>query len=110
MASDGTDRVLFARIGWMTFYRGIVPGDPQLIGGGAYNETEIGSEVLNFAPHGGNVYGFVQGIRQHPLTIERIDEPAAGQDRISKTLVIFVSRRPHQRGQVIVGWYRNAVV
>jgi hypothetical protein len=110
MDNRTTSRVLFARIGWMNFYRGIVPGDPELIGGGAYNETEIGSEVLNFAPHVGRVYGFVQGIRQHALTIERIDAAADGQDRVGKTLVIFVSRRPHQRGQVIIGWYQNAVV
>lgn len=103
-------RVLFARVGWMNFYRGIVPGDPELIGGGAYNETEIGSEVLNFAAHEGRMYGFVQGIRSHPLTIERIHEAADGKDRIARTLVIFVSRRPHQRGQVVIGWYQNASV
>jgi hypothetical protein len=56
------------------------------------------------------MYGFVQGIREHPLTIERIDEAAAGQDRTGKTLLIFVSRRPHQRGQVVIGWYQNAFV
>jgi Domain of unknown function (DUF3883) len=110
MSKSIESRVLFARIGWMNFYRGIVPGDPELIGGGAYNETEIGSEVLNFAAYEGRVYGFVQGIRQHPLTIERIDEAADGHDRVTMTLVIFVSRRPHQSGQVIIGWYRNAVV
>lgn len=110
MASDGTDRVLFARIGWMNFYSGIVPGDPELIGGGAYNETKIGSEVLNFAPHQERMYGFVQGIRSNPLTLERIDPQADGAETAGSTLVIFVSRRPHQKGQVIIGWYRNATV
>lgn len=103
-------RVLFARIGWMNFYSGIVPGDPELIGGGAYNETEIGSEVLNFVAHHGRMYGFVQGIREHPLAVERIDPGADGQDRVMSTLVILVSRRPNQRGQVIIGWYKNAIV
>jgi hypothetical protein len=110
MAPNGTDRILFARIGWMNFYSGIVPGDAELIGGGAYNETDIGSEVLNFAPHQDRMYGFVQGVRSYPLTLERIDPEAQGADTISSTLVIFVSRRPHQKGQVIIGWYRNATV
>ena len=110
MAFDRTDRVLFARIGWMNFYSGIVPGDAELIGGGAYNETEVGSEVLNFAPHQNWMYGFVQGVRNNPLTLERIDPQAQGAEAIGSTLVVFVSRRPHQKGQVIVGWYRNAIV
>jgi hypothetical protein len=57
-----------------------VPGDPELIGGGAYNETEIGSEALNFAPHQDRMYGFVQGVRNNPLTPERIDPQTEGAE------------------------------
>jgi len=110
MRAPGTHRVLFARIGWMNFYKGIIPGDPELIGGGAYNDVEIGSEVLNFAPHQHRMFGFVQGIRSHPLRLERIDPQAENSPTIGKTLVVFVSRRPHHKGQVIVGWYRNATI
>jgi hypothetical protein len=105
-----TDRVVFARIGWMTFYAGIVPGDARLIGGGSYNDKDAGSEKLNFAPYRGRVYGFVQGIRSSPLSLERIASTASDAESVDSTLVIFVSRRPSQRGQVIVGWYVNATV
>ena len=105
-----SDRVLFARVGWMNFYSGIVPGDLSLIGGGAYNETAIGSEVLNFAHHQGRMYGFVQGVRDSSLSLERIDPVGQQLDSLDRTLVIFVSRRTDGAGQVIVGWYWNAVV
>ena len=44
------ERVLFARVGWMLWYRGVQPDDPKPIGGGAYNEYEIGGEQFNFPP------------------------------------------------------------
>lgn len=71
-------RVLFARVGWMQFYRGIMPGDEKLIGGGAYNKNNVGSEVANFAPVKGRVYGYAQppmnsGSR---IALEKIDSAA----------------------------------
>jgi len=33
-----TKRVLFARVGWMRWYRGVQPDDLKPIGGGAYND------------------------------------------------------------------------
>lgn len=110
MTSQRPDRVLFARIGWMTYYRGRVLGDSELIGGGAYNESGTGSEVLNFAAHQDTIYGFVQGIQSFPLKLERIDPRAGDADSVDSTLVIFVAKRPNEGGQVIVGWYRNATV
>ena len=50
--------VLFARIGWMRFYGGPVPGDERPIRGGAYNENNIGGEVYNFRVTKGHLYGF----------------------------------------------------
>lgn len=110
MADQRPGRVLFARIGWMTFYEGKVPGDSELVGGGAYNESGTGSEVLNFAPHQGRLYGFVQGIKSFPLTLKRIDPHSGDAASVNSTLVIFVAKRPDDGGQVIVGWYRNATV
>jgi hypothetical protein len=38
-------RVLFARVGWMRFYNGPMPGDERPGGGGSYNKEHIGAEA-----------------------------------------------------------------
>jgi hypothetical protein len=53
-------RVLFARIGWMKFYGGPVPGDERPIGGGGYNKSEVGHELYNFQETDGHLYGYFQ--------------------------------------------------
>ncbi len=49
------DRVLFARVGWMAYYRGeqLEP----IIGGGDWDEKH---EVCNFVDIGGRLYGFAR--------------------------------------------------
>ncbi len=103
-------KVLFARIGWMHFYNGPVPGDEKPIGGGRYNKTEVGHEVYNFRTINGHLYGYFQPtMRAHSIALERIDPGAAENDVLDGVLVIFVARRP-EGGQVIVGWYSDAKV
>ncbi len=105
--------VLFARIGWMNRYRGPAPDD-CLIGGGSYNEDQVGSEVYNFKPDRGRLRGFVQPPAMTPdrsiLNLRRIDPSLDAQDRVRGVTVIFVARNPDQGGQKIIGWYRNATV
>lgn len=103
-------RVLFARVGWMTFYHGVTRGDAKVIGGGSYNTTGVGSEQLNFSPLGGQLKGFVQSIRSHPLKLERISANATDVDSLDGVLVVFIAQRPGERGQVVVGWYQDATV
>jgi hypothetical protein len=102
-------RVLFARIGWMRFYKGAIPGDDRLFGGGAYNEGKIGSEVSNFADLDGKLYGFVQTSGDLGVNIHRLGG-AGGAQWLRNALVIFIARSPSEGGQRIIGWYRNAMV
>jgi hypothetical protein len=112
------ERVLFARVGWMLWYRGVQTDDPKPIGGGAYNETELGNERFNFLRFGNRYLGYFQPQMQpkerwhtNPSTIHlgRI-EPGFVGDKMNSVLVVFVARRPDVGGQCIVGWYRNATV
>lgn len=52
-------RVLFARVGWMTYYAGPQIGDEKPIGGGENNKKNIGHEIFNFTSFGARLYGFV---------------------------------------------------
>jgi len=45
-----TERVLLARIGYMTYYAGSQSGDERPKHGGAYNDGNIGHELYNFRP------------------------------------------------------------
>jgi hypothetical protein len=110
MTSIGRGRILFARVGWMRFYNGPIPGDERPIGGGRYNKSEIGHEVYNFCESGGHLYGYFQPMMAaHAITLERIDARATDETVLDKVLVVFVARRP-EGGQVIVGWYKGVEV
>jgi hypothetical protein len=102
-------RVLFARVGWMRFYNGPVPGDERPVGGGRYNKTEIGHEVYNFKESNGRLYGYFQPtMAADTVALNRIDVDAT-DDKLRHVLVIFVALRA-SGGQVIVGWYKDAEV
>lgn len=114
MANDGrqlpTRKMLFARVGWMRFYSGPIPGDERPIGGGRYNQSKIGHEVYNFREANGKLYGYFQpSMQTHAIALERIDSTAGDKNVLRHTLVVFVAPRTNF-GQVIVGWYKNAEV
>ena len=109
-------RALFARIGYMQYYSGSQKGDLKPIGGGGYNEENIGGELLNFKAVNGNLLGYYQpsssrGVSWEDVTtnLERIDPEADGAASLDDVLVIFIARSP-QHGQIVVGWYRGARV
>jgi hypothetical protein len=104
-------RVVFARIGWMHFYNGPVPGDERPIGGGKYNKNKIGHEVYNFRVTNGRLYGYFQpSMLSDKVSLERIDAKAnRDTHQLDNVLIIFVARVPGG-GQVIVGWYKDATL
>lgn len=104
-------KVLFARIGYMKHYQGPKPGDEKPIGGGKYNKTEIGHEAFNFYNQEGKLFGYFQPHMKEPyeINLKRIN-PKAGNNKVSGVTVIFFSSHPTTKGQVIVGWYKNATV
>jgi len=107
-------RVLFARIGYMKFYQGPQKGDEKPIGGGSYNEKNIGHEAFNFKEINGNVSGYFQPYVKKPfenihISLKRID-PQCAEDEINDVLVIFFAKNPISGGQVIIGWYKKAKV
>ncbi|HKW74685.1 MAG TPA: DUF3883 domain-containing protein [Terriglobales bacterium] len=96
-------RVLFARIGSMTFYAGPQPGDERPKGGGRYNKNNVGHELFNFADFGGRLYGFARA-KSGRISLEQIETSAASESTLTDVLVVFVAQ------QKIIGWYHNAVV
>jgi len=106
-------RVLFARIGWMHWYRGPQPDDPKPIGGGKYNKQSVGHEAFNFLPFNGRMFGYFQPklTKDHPssIALERIDPKATG-DTLNDVLLVFVATDPKHGGQRIIGWYDSATV
>ena len=93
-------RVLFARVGEMTYYAGPQPGDERPKGGGGYTKNNVGHEVFNFAEFDGRLYGYAAA----SINSKRIDPTAGGAGKLDDVLVIFVAR------QHIIGWYRDATV
>lgn len=98
--------IVFARVGWAKKYE----GDEEPVGGGNYPNK---AEKFNFKVVEGRVYGYFQPSRDHPhrrakITLERI-LPGTHGDCLEQVLVVFVAKRP-TGGQVVVGWYRNAIV
>lgn len=105
--------VLFARIGWMKWYRGPQPGDEKPIGGGSYNENELGGEAYNFLSLNGYVLAYFQPRRGKnqlaSIALERIEAGFNGK-ALNDVSVVFVATDPRHAGQCIVGWYSDATV
>ena len=104
--SSRTNKVIFARIGWMQAYCGPVPGDERAIGGGSYNKRKLGHEAWNFKKANGRLYGYFQPASAG-VALQRVKLESTQVDELDRVTVVFVARRPSGR-QVIVGWYRNA--
>jgi hypothetical protein len=110
--------VLFARVGWMRWYRGPQPGDEKPIGGGKYNRESLGNEAYNFLPLKGKVLGYFQPQLQPPerqntnpssIALERI-KPGSTGESLNKVLTVFFATDPERGGQRIVGWFRSSTV
>lgn len=108
--------VVFARIGWMRWYRGPQADDEKPIGGGSYTKTKLGHEAFNFLPVDGAVLGYFQPRLQpqklqeeHPSTValERI-RPGFIGDALDEVLAVFVATNPKLGGQRIIGWFSDA--
>ncbi len=97
----------------MKWYRGPQPGDEKPIGGGSYNENELGGEAYNFLPLNGHMLGYFQPRRgkNQPASIalERIEAGFNGK-ALNGVSVVFVATDPRHGGQCIVGWYPDATV
>ena len=85
-----------------TLHPGVEPG----------NETGIGGEVNNYRVKAGKVFGVVQNTNKAPvLNLHRID-PSASEKLLNNVLLVFFAKdpRPESKGQVVIGWHKNATV
>lgn len=101
--------VVFVRVGHLEHYNSRHDTE-RLVGGGAFNDTDTGSELENFRAWRGKLYGYAETPSGGGFTIARISPAAADDWRIDGVLVVFVAVANAGSGQVIVGWYRNATV
>lgn len=98
--------VVFARTGWMVWYNYSLERHAP-IGGGSYNDNDIGSEVNNFRPYGKSLYGFARVSDRSGFNRRRVD-PSCTRDAIEGVLVLLYATEPSSGGQRLVGWYRDA--
>ncbi len=95
----------------MKFYHGPKPGDEKPVGGGSYNVEKTGYEAYNFLNISGKVYGYLHPHTKEPTEINlgRIEQGYSG-DKIEQVLVIWFATNPIDKGQIVVGWYKNATI
>lgn len=110
--------VLFARVGWMRWYRGPQAGDEKPVGGGKYNRDSLGHEAYNFLPRKRKMLGYFQPQLQPPerqtsnpstIALERIEAGYTGKS-LRNVLTVFFATDPNRGGQRIVGWFRSSTV
>jgi hypothetical protein len=106
MAENIIGKIVFARVGWMTFYEGVRDDDPRPLGGGSYTSNGVGHEAFNFQINGGRLYGYFQPAKgAKGLSLERIaGKGMSDADAVDGCTVIWISR-----GRLI-GWWRNATI
>lgn len=103
------DRPVFVRVGWLRYYDTERDDGALPERGGSYNTADIGSEIENFRPRGGKLYGYGQAPRASGFNPDRIGIEPHGRDAMAGILVVFVSTH-ETGGQRVIGWYRNATL
>src|SRR5262245_65338512 len=106
MARPNPTKIVFARTGWMVWYDYSREHHAPL-GGGSYNDDEVGSEVNNFRRRERSLYGFVRTGEHSGFNLARIDPSATG-DFLDGVLVLLYATASLHRGQRLIGWYRDA--
>ena len=103
------DRLVFVRVGWLTYYDQSRDVTTPL-GGGSYNDEYIGAEVDSFRPlSDGRCYGYGKAGDKNAFNLERI-APGANGDSIENCLVVSVATCPYTKALVVVGWHAQATV
>ena len=101
-------KILFANIGWMTYYQGNTKTD-YIKGGGSWNNARK-HEVYNFMPVNGCCYGYVQPAGNGKyISLRRIDKKCRG-DVLDDVLVVWMAPFQGNGSRFIVGWYEHATV
>lgn len=101
-------RVVFVRGGWMREYGRWDDPEDEPIGGGSFNDDDVGSEVNNFAVLRRRVVlGYTRiDSEDRGFNLPRLDGDD-DDESVDGVTVVLVARRP-QGGQVVVGWHKNA--
>lgn len=99
--------LLVCRIGWMERYE----GPDEIRGGGEYiDRHREGGEMWNFQKQNGLCRGYAMAPHHAGVDLGRLEKNRPwkkGEDM--RADVVFIARHP-KRGQVVVGWYKNATV
>ena len=111
-------RILFCKIGWMKYYKGVSEKDPIYNGGAFVRENGNGGEAYNFEAvsteaDGVNCYGFFEtkfknGYKSanrvnNQLHIERIDTCAKNLNELDDVLVVWCATKERNDTKWSVG-------
>ena len=105
-------KIIVFRVAWMKKYNGITKNDVPEGGGEYVDQNQSGSEIYNFSPCQGSMYGFVEpGYLPKPkrINIGRLGASKTSS-KVSEILVVWVARNPCTFKTVVVGWYKNATI
>ncbi len=95
-------QILYCRIGWMSFYRGL--RNDTILNGGTFKDK---FEIYNFMPHHDKFLGFVE-----PSGSIHVEKLGADKDAeyVDDVLVVWLACPPDEGGLRIIGWYKDARV
>lgn len=120
--SSGIQPIIVCNITYMKFYNGITEEDQIVGGGGKYpTENKDGGEKFNFHINEDNmVRGFVETNyvdgelgnfdKAKKMALEKIDPSFKGLDIATGVRVVFISKGPFNKKNIVIGWYDNAKV
>lgn len=112
--------VIFCKISWMKYYKGVIPGKDDAYNGGSYVlEHGEGHEQYNFLPailEDNQEYclGFVEtkstrNGKRNELHIEKVNTFAKNEPMLDDVLVIWCATSLSNTTS-IVGWYKHATL
>jgi len=93
--------MIFLNVSWMSKYQGL-SGDTISGGFGYVAAHGYGSEIFNFKPYKGKMYGFARA-PHNSIRLEKLGAVKSAAS-VNGVLVVWVAKSK------IIGWYKNATV
>lgn len=103
------EHIIFLRVAWMKYYRGVTQEDLPKGAGWYVNEYLDGGEVYNFLPINGYYYGFSRIQRAANLRLERLQQTII-DNKLENVTVVMFAKHPTTGSVFIVGYYNNAIL
>lgn len=100
------DKMVFLRIDWMKYYKGLNPSDKVTLIGDREN-IDRDHEIYNFYPFNGKLYAYFRNKNEENINLQKIDKNCK-DSYLNNVTIVFFGKPPQKDKDYIIGFYKKA--